>query len=205
MGRYGLQLCTRVKITNQDPTSGNMKALQITQNRMLRLLNGSRIKDKISIKFMLDKFGLLSVNQLAAKIKIIEVWKTINKEGYPLSLDPYNRNLQDHELRIQHNGVFKDDCRLQKSQSSFHIDAARLWNATSDSIRLAINLAAAKGAADIFCRSLPVWTRQHRFRRFFFLYSAIHLVYYTIKIYNIDMHTATWQLGNKMNYIFTKC
>ena len=55
--RYGLQLCTRVKITNQDPTSGNMKALQITQNRMLRLLNGSRIKDKISIKFMPDKFG----------------------------------------------------------------------------------------------------------------------------------------------------
>ena len=78
------------------------------------LLNGSRIKDKISTKSMLDKFGILSVNQLAAKIKIIEVWKIINKEGYPLSLDPYNQNLQALELRTQHNRVFRDDCRLQK-------------------------------------------------------------------------------------------
>ena len=154
--RYGLQLCTRVKITNQDPTSGNMKALQITQNRMLRLLNGSRIKDKISIKYMLDKFGLLSVNQLAAKIKIIEVWKIINIEGHPLSLDLYNQNLQSRELRTQHNRVFRDDCRLRKSETSFHVDAARLWNATPEGIRTAINLEAAKKAADMYCRSLPV-------------------------------------------------
>ena len=66
--RYGLQLCTKVGLSNQDPVSTNMKALQVTQNRMLRLLNGSRIKDRVSIKSMLDKYGLLSVNQLAAKI-----------------------------------------------------------------------------------------------------------------------------------------
>ena len=98
---------------------------------------------------MLDKFKLLSVNQLAAKIKIIEVWKINNCENYPLGLDMYNQNLQHHELRAQPNRVFKDDCRLHKSESSFHIDAARLWNATPDVIRLAVSLEVAKKAADV--------------------------------------------------------
>ena len=102
---------------------------------MLRLLDGSRIKDKISIKSMLERFGLLSVNQLAAKIKIIEVWKTLNNTGYPLKLDLYNQNTQLRDLRTKHNRVFKDDCKLHKSESSFHVDAARLWNATPDGIR----------------------------------------------------------------------
>ena len=153
--RYGLQLCTKVRINDSDPKTSKMKALQVTQNRMLRLLNGTKLKDKINTKSMLEKFGLPSVNQLAAKIKIIEVWKIINKEGYPLSLDPYNQNLQTRELRPQHNRVFREDCRLQKSKFSFHIDASRLWNATPESIRTATNLAAAKKATNTFSRSLP--------------------------------------------------
>ena len=47
---------------------------------------------------MLSKFGLLSVNQLAAKIKIIDVWKIINKEGYPLSLD--------QQCQLMHAGLY---------------------------------------------------------------------------------------------------
>ena len=33
---------------------------------------------RVSIKSMLEKFGLLAVNQLSAEIKFIEVWKSIN-------------------------------------------------------------------------------------------------------------------------------
>ena len=91
--RYGLQLCTKVRLTENDPTAADLKALQLTQNRMLRVINNSKIKDKISNKSMLDKFGLLSVNQLAASIKLVEVWKSFNQEGYPLRLEPYNHNL----------------------------------------------------------------------------------------------------------------
>ena len=117
--RYGLQLCTKVRISNLDTTPGYMKALQITQNRMLRLLNGTRIKDKISISSMLDKFGFLSVNQLAAKIKLVEVWKTINKPDYPLRLEKYNKNkISSLELRIQPNRIFNDNCKLTRSESS---------------------------------------------------------------------------------------
>ena len=156
--RYGLQLCTKVRISTADPTPVYMKALQTTQNRMLRLLNGSKIKDKISTKSMLEKFRFLSVNQLSAKIKLLEVWKTINKPDYPLSLEKYNRtgNVQSHDLRIQPNRVFDDNCRLQKSESSFHKDAARLWNASPTDIRRATSLDIAKKAIDGYCRTLPV-------------------------------------------------
>ena len=156
--RYGLQLCTKVRIWDSDVIEGHLKALQLTQNRMLRVLNGSKIKDKVSISTMLKKFGLLSVNQLAAKIKLIEVWKTLNKLDYPLSLDSYkpintNRN---YVLRDQINRVFDDTCRKKKSESSFHVDAARLWNILPQNVRSAPSLELAKKAIDAFCMSLPV-------------------------------------------------
>ena len=57
---------------------------------MMRAINRTKIKDRVSVKHMLEKFNLLSVNQMAAKIKLLEVWKMVNTEGSPLQLEPYN-------------------------------------------------------------------------------------------------------------------
>ena len=156
--RYGLQLCTRVRLTDSDVTTCAMKTLQLTQNRLLRVLNGTKIKDRISIRSMLEKFQLLSVHQLAAKIKLIEVWKTINRPDYPLSLDPYNgnQNTPSHDLRTQQNRIFNDSCKLKKSELSFHKDGARLWNVTTVEVKTASSLNIAKKKIDIYCRSLPI-------------------------------------------------
>ena len=120
--------------------------------------NGSKISDKISIKIMLNKFGLLSMNQLAAKIKLIETWKSINKEGYPIVLESYSAKAasHQHDLRLQPNRIFKDRCKLKKSESSFHIDAARLWNAAPAAIKSTLTLYSAKKEIDKFCKTLPV-------------------------------------------------
>ena len=156
--RYGLQLCIKVRLTDTDTTTNTNKTLQQTQNRMLRAINGTKIKDRVSTKLMLKKFDLLSVNQLAAKIKLIEVWKSINETGYPLTLDPYKPHSTDqcHDLRQKPNRVFDDTCRLHKSESSFHIDAARLWNAAPTAIKCATSLSIAKKVIVNFCKSLPV-------------------------------------------------
>ena len=156
--RYGLQLCTKVRTSESEISGGNMKALQITQNKLLRVLNGTRIKDKISIRSMLTKFELLSVNQLAAKIKLIEVWKTINRANYPLILESYSQSeiLPSHDLRAQSNRIYNDTCRLRKSESSFHKDAARLWNLAPMNIHNAHSLEMAMKAIDKYCNSLPV-------------------------------------------------
>ena len=59
--RYGLQLCIKVLTKEEEKRSSSLKALQLTQNRMLRAINGTKIKDRVSIKLMLVKFNLLSV------------------------------------------------------------------------------------------------------------------------------------------------
>ena len=54
------------------------------------------------------------------------------------------------------NRVFSENCRLQKFESSFHIDAARIWNAAPMAIRNAKSLATAKTKIVKFCDKLPV-------------------------------------------------
>ena len=52
-----------------------MEKLQIAQNNMLRTLENVKIKDKVSIKSLLNKNQMLSVNQTVAQIKLTEMWK----------------------------------------------------------------------------------------------------------------------------------
>ena len=68
---YGLQLYGKVRTKKEDLKCADFKSIQILQNDLLRFLNGSKIKDKMSIKFLLNKFGALSVNQLGAQIKLL--------------------------------------------------------------------------------------------------------------------------------------
>ena len=107
---------------------------------------------------MLSKFNLLSVNQLAAQIKLIEVWKIINVEGHPLALDPYCTHDQKGgmSLRPQHSRVFNDSSKLKLSSHSFNTDAARLWNQAPGQIRTASTLSAAKLEIRKYVMSFPV-------------------------------------------------
>ena len=145
-------------MSEPEPKTEMMKALQLTQNRMLRLLNNCRIKDRISSESILKKFKLLSVNQLAAQIKLNEVWKSINKDGYPIQLDPYNSHLNQTGpmLRPQPNRVFNDSSRLHLAESSFTIDAARVWNHSPLDVRSATSLDIAKKRIRLFVKSLPI-------------------------------------------------
>ena len=156
--RYGLQLCSKVRFTEEEPNTKCMKSLQLTQNRLLRALNNLRVKDKINISSMLERFDLLSVNQLAAQIKYLEVWKAVYVEGYSIELEPYKKDkpLSHHELRTQKNRVFNDSARLKIASQSFNIDAARLWNLGPASITESVTITLAKKAIQIFVKTLPI-------------------------------------------------
>ena len=158
--RYRLQLCTTVQLNSQEQKTKTMKSLQLTQNRLLRVLNQTKLADKGSIESMLNKFKLLSVNQLAAEIKLIEVWKSINDDKCPLELDPYNQSLSrgapKPQLRPKETRVFRDTTRLKLSKSSFNFDAARVWNLAPIQIKTANTITSAKSAIKQFCKALPV-------------------------------------------------
>ena len=76
--RYGLQLCTEVRLTEEQPKSQYMTMAQRWQNKMLRILDGALVSERKSTKALLDNQNMLSVNQIAAQIKLSEMWKASN-------------------------------------------------------------------------------------------------------------------------------
>ena len=68
--RYGLQLTEKIRWTKEDPKDTNSSLLQKAQNKMLRCINNSQLGDKIRTQSMLEKFKMLSVNQMNAQIKL---------------------------------------------------------------------------------------------------------------------------------------
>ena len=75
-----------------DPQSILMEKLQIAHNNMLRTLENVRVKDKASIKSLLERNDMLSVNQTGAQIKLTEMWKSKNVVSYPLHPPNYESN-----------------------------------------------------------------------------------------------------------------
>jgi hypothetical protein len=68
--RYGLQLCTEVRLTEEHPKKQYMTMAQRLQNKMLRILDGALVSDRKSTKL---SWNMLSVNQIAAQIKLTEI------------------------------------------------------------------------------------------------------------------------------------
>ena len=108
--------------------------------------------------YQLYTIQLLSVNQLAAEIKLLEVWKSVNIEGCAIKMEPYNQTQMrdDINLRPRLNRIFNDSAKRRVAQSSFHIDAARIWNGAPMEIRDSITLSEAKKQIKKYCKSLPV-------------------------------------------------
>ena len=84
--RYGLQLLGKVRLKREDQESADFKAIQLVQNKLLRLVNGTTLKDRVSTASLLQKFNMLSVNQLNAQVKLLEIWKALNVKEYPLKI-----------------------------------------------------------------------------------------------------------------------
>ena len=156
--RYGLQLCNRVRLSNSDPKNVSMNSLQVAQNKMLRMLNGSSLKDHIHTSSILQKFNLPAVNQLAAEIKITESWKILNTEDYPITFWPNEPMRQTTGMTVRATSIrdWKEDCSTKTGRSSFIIDAARLWNQIPTNIKTAISLNQAKKAIKKYCLTLPI-------------------------------------------------
>ena len=57
----------------------------------MRLLDGNRKKDKRSVRDMLVKFVMLSINQTAAQIKLQDARKASSDNEYPINLKRNNQ------------------------------------------------------------------------------------------------------------------
>ena len=135
-----------VRLKEEESKSYNMKMTQMSQNKVLRMLNRSRIKDRVSNKEMLEKFELMSVNQVVAQIKLTEAWKAMNDKKYPLKLRRQGNvnNEESREVRLSTRKDMMDGGRYKATRESFTREAGRMWNQAPMEIKTAKTLFAAK-------------------------------------------------------------
>ena len=154
--RYGLQLLGKVRWSNSDPLNQDMEAIQKCMNKLLRVLNNSRISDKISTKSMLTKFNLLSVNQMNAQIKLTEIWKSVNILNYPIKTLVIQRGSEAVSTRAMTAGVLEEVKITNSSEKTFLNDAIHIWNQSSVAIKDCVSISSAKKAIKAFVVTLPV-------------------------------------------------
>ena len=136
-----------------------MKELQKTQNKMLRFLNKTRVSDKINTGSILNKFNMVSVNQLNAQIKLCETWKA-------LKMNPDNNNgigalrithvEGQRERRSAYNGNLLEPGGSNKAKKTFINDSARVWNKAPQSLKSSASLYLAKKEIKSFVKTLPI-------------------------------------------------
>ena len=154
--RYGLQLYGEVRRSEDSPKCEDFKSIQKLQNDLMRYLTGCKVKDRVSIRSLLDKLNMVSVNQLNAQIKLLEMWKASNIEDYPL--DVQHQEICDGvaTTRAAARGKPCDIGRSQLTQTTCISDAIKLWNTAPCAITESKTLYQAKREIKKFVRTLPV-------------------------------------------------
>ena len=132
---YGLQLLGKNCWSDQDPHSGPLKELQKTQNKLLRFLNKSKISDKISTSTILKNLNMCSVNQLNAKIKLTEMWKSVNLINHNLNIKRSGSKEGMRSSRSITNGRLIEEGMSSKAIGTFINDSTRAWNKAHNSIK----------------------------------------------------------------------
>ena len=122
----------------------------------MRTMTGKNLSDHIPTSELLKMTNMLSVNQLNAQIKIVEIWKAANVEQYPLKLNrkqviPENRN-----TRACTQGKLIVPGTKPIMQKTCINDAMKIWNTCPASITKAATLATAKAEIKKFVKTLPV-------------------------------------------------
>ncbi len=138
-----------------------MTMVQRLQNKMLRILDGTLVSDRKSTKTLLDNQNMLSVNQIAAQIKLTEVWKASNDPQYPIKMKTRERQENAIETRIVTRGDLTEVGRSTRAKKSFICDAAKVWNKAPEKIRTSKTLTTAKKAIREHCKSLPIQDQQY--------------------------------------------
>ncbi len=94
---------------------------QRLQNKMLLILDGALASDRKSTKSLLDNQNMLSVNQIAAQIKLTELWKASNYPQYPIKMKTRERQENAIETRSVTRGDLTEVGRSTRAKQSFFV------------------------------------------------------------------------------------
>ena len=154
--RYGIHLCGKVRLNESDPRQGTLDELQKVQNKLFRILNNSRISDKISTKSIALKLNMLTVNQINAQVKLTEMWKATNDPNYPLKLNKKDINDDKVLTRSTLRGDIVIQGKNEMCNTSFLHDASKNWNTAPLNIKQCTSIYKVKKAIKQFATTLPL-------------------------------------------------
>ena len=154
--RYGVQLYGKVRIHDQDPLDTLLESLQVTQNKFARFLHGSSLMDRISTKTIFTETNLLSINQINAQIKLLEIWKSQNIKSYPTKWKTRNEEMKRDGLKTNNKPelVIKGKSYIQSQ--TFINDAANVWNKAPTVLKECKSLSSVKKQIRIYIKTLPI-------------------------------------------------
>ena len=112
--------------------------------------------DKVKIEDLLQKTNNLSVNQIAAQIKLGEMWKAANSDNYPVKMEKVKKRNQGTSTRTNKGEKFKETIRTTLGRGAFVADGPRLWNNAPEKVTQATTLWKAKREIKLYCKSLPI-------------------------------------------------
>ena len=105
---------------------------------------------------MLKKYNMLSANQLNASVKLLEVWKALNLEDYPLQI---NRQEKGNEGVNNRANLSRRPVEIGKTilaQKTCISDAIHLWNRSPGRVTESKSLYQAKRVIREFATTLPI-------------------------------------------------
>ena len=116
----------------------------------------TKIKDMVPITSLLEKFNMLSVNQLNAKVRLVEIWKALNVEDYPLKVELQSCNNIKVNTRADARQRPIEIGKSLLAQKSCVSDAIHLWNQAPDAVTSSLSLYQAKKEIKKFVVTLPI-------------------------------------------------
>ena len=110
----------------------------------------------VSTSSLLQKFGMLSANQMNVQLKLVEVWKAMNVQDYPLKIERQSVQQNGVSTRADSTGKPIGIGKSQLTQKSCISNAIHLWNLAPVSVTGSLSLYQAKAEIKKYVRQLPV-------------------------------------------------
>ena len=152
--RYGLGIFCPIRVTQSDPHPSSISGIKVAFNDMLRLLCSAKREDHMSVEEMLKKLNWLSVNQIAAEVRLIETWKSIHT-NYCLS-NVFEKRVSSYETRAAGKNALEVEEKSRLRENSFQFPCTKLWNIAPQSITNAQTESFARKAIRDYVKTLPL-------------------------------------------------
>ena len=133
------------------PKTKQGRDVQKSRNKLLRILDMKRMSNRMPVKTMLDNQKVMSVNQIAVQIKMLEVQKAKNTEEDPLKIKFKTTVGDGRSTRGDQSGKAVEVGRTRNTRAFFIWAATRTWNRALDEIKMANTIYSAKQRMKTLC------------------------------------------------------